>query len=106
MVHRARPLTTSRNSLMTKGRTGDRLGATKSGERKEYILQSSRGFSALRAKLVERSDTANPAIREQHEAVADTFSVHQLVDGENEGTPPASHLAKHPHDLAGLPEIE
>src|SRR4051794_661619 len=103
-VHSGRPLTISRTSFMTSGRMGARRGTNESGERKEYILQC--GFPALRAKLIKRADTAHPTIRKQHEAVTDALGIHQLVDGENEGSPPACHLAQHAHDLARLSQIE
>src|SRR5437667_1349591 len=106
MVQSARPLRTSRSSLPSNGWIGARRIVTASGERKEHLLQSCRALAAAHAKLVERADPAHPAVREQHEAVADALGVAQLMHRENEGAPAAGHVAQHGHDLARLPQIE
>src|SRR5258708_1407245 len=106
MVHSARPLTTSRSSLTSRGWKRARAAARGSGERKDHVLQSARNLSALRTQFIERPDPAQAAVREQHEAVAHPFGVDELVDGENEGPPAARHVVQHAHDLARLPEVE
>src|SRR5215831_10378663 len=104
MVHSARPLTTSRISLASKGWNGARRTTAGSGERKEHLLQSGRGLAGLRAQLRERAGAADAPFRQQHEAVADARGIAQLVNGENERAPVARNVAQHAHDLACLPQ--
>src|SRR5437660_7292621 len=102
MVHSARPLATSRNSLASNGWNGARRTTALSGERKEHVLQSGRGLSGLRAQLRKRPETADAPFVEQHEAVADARGIAQLVNSENERAPIARNFAQHGHDLARL----
>src|SRR6202022_121724 len=80
--------------------------AAVSGERKEHVLQSRRGLSSMRAKLIERPDTAHASVRKQHEAITDTLGVAQLMDGEDERASSGGGFAQHVHDLARLSQIE
>ena len=95
MVHSARPLTISRNSLASNGRNGARAKGVASGERKEDVLESGRRHPGLRAQVRERADATDPAVREQHEAVADPFGVDQLMNGQNQRASVARNVANH-----------
>jgi len=69
MIHKARPLTTSRTSFTTSGRQGafavalERGAAPEaamvSGERKEDLLQSAHRAVRAHAKLIERPGAAD-----------------------------------------------
>src|SRR5262245_33516564 len=104
MVHNARPLRTPRSSLASNGRTRVRPAAALSGERKEHVLQS--GLPGAGAKLVERTDAAQAAIGEQHESVADTLGVDQLVDRQDKRSSSVRNVAQHAHDLPRLAQVE
>ena len=45
-------------------------------------------------------------MREQHEAIANTFGIDELMDRENKRAPIARDAAEQTHDLARLPEVE
>src|SRR5262245_55561136 len=101
-VHSARPASTSRSSLASKGVSAGRAIEAASGERTEYFLQPCRGFARLRAQLRQRPDPAQAAVRNQQEAVADALGIDQLVDGEHEGATAGRDLANDLHDLTRL----
>src|SRR5215467_3320507 len=104
MIHSARPLTISRSSFASKG--GNGADAVSSGERKKNLLQMRRRQLGLGAQLVESAAGTDASGRQQHEAVADTLGVRELMDGENQGAPATGLVAKHAHDVAGLTKIE
>src|ERR1700731_3470232 len=106
IVQSARPSSTSRSSLVNKGRSGTRRNAAVSGERKEYVLQPCRDLAGPPAQLIERTGPADAAAREQDEAVADPLRIDQLVDREDKRAPASRNLAQHVHHLARLSEVE
>src|SRR5215203_5748425 len=106
MVHNARPPTTSHSSFLRSGASGVRRRNDVSGERKKNVLESCRGLSRVGAKLSERADTAHPAVRQQHETVANALGVRELVNGQHQGAAVRRHSTQQPHYLSGLPDIE
>src|ERR1700730_18744214 len=106
IVQSARPLSTSRSSLASRGQTGTRWNAAVSGERKEHILQSGPDLTGAPAQLIERSVSAHAAAREQHETVAHPLRVNELVNRQDQRAPGSRCLAQHLPHLAGLPPVE
>src|SRR5262245_15673843 len=103
IVHSARPPIASRISLTNRGRTGAaHWSATVSSERKENLLQPRRRILDPRTQLVERSHPPHGPIGEQHKAIANTFGVGQLVDGENQCASHRCGIAQDGNDLANL----
>src|SRR5713226_6461470 len=100
IVHNARPPRISRSSFASSGRSGARTSTDVSGERKEHILKTATGKTGFRTKIVERADAANVAIDKQHDAIADSLGVDQLVNGENKRAPVRRNLTEQSHDLA------
>src|ERR1700737_2675243 len=104
IVQSARPLSTSRSSLLNKGRSGTRWNAAVSGERKEHILQSGPELTGAPAQLIERSVSAHAAAREQHETVAHPLRVNELVNRQDQRAPATRGLAQPRQHLPALPQ--
>src|SRR5262249_21599523 len=106
MVHSARPLTISANSLARSGGNGAPCERSVLGERKEELLQRRLGDARLRAQLAQRADSANPSAGQKNEAIAPPLGVRELVNRKNEGAPRAGRLAQDFDDVAGLAKIK
>src|SRR5215471_18028899 len=106
MVHSARPLTISANSLATRGYKGAPCSKAALGERKKDLLKGSLRDTGLGAKLMERADSADLSAGQKNKAIANPLGVRKLVNGEDEGAPRAGRLAHDLDDVAGLAKIE
>src|SRR5215831_14880487 len=82
------------------------LASLDSGERKEDLLDATLSKLGVRAQLVERPLAGNATTAQQHEAVADSSSVRQLVDRQKQRAPRGRVVAQHAHRVARLSEIE
>src|SRR5262245_33118463 len=102
MTQSARPLTISRSSLASSGRSGARETGAGSGERKEDLLEMRRRQMRARAQAGERALAAQAPLRQQKEAVAHALGVGELMDREHEGAPARGRAAQHLGDGAGL----
>src|SRR5690242_18673008 len=101
-IHSARPLTISRSSLASSGRSGARATGAGSGERKEDLLEMRRGKPGAHTQPIERALAAQAPVRQKQEAVAHPLGVGELVDGEQEGAPVRGGAAQQIGDGASL----
>src|SRR6516225_5568109 len=93
MVHSARPLKISANSLASSGYKGAPCARSVLGERKKDLLKGSLGDARLRAQLMERADPPDLSAGQKNEAIAHALGVRELVNGEDEGAPPSGRFA-------------
>jgi hypothetical protein len=66
--------------LVRSGRREARRIVITSGERKKYILQSSRRLVDASPKIIKRTDAAYAPVREQNEPITDPFGVGELMN--------------------------
>src|SRR5262252_46797 len=95
----------SRHSLASSHRnTGEfALASLDSGERKKDLLDASLVELGVRAQLFERPFAGDATTAQQHEAVADSCGVRQLVDRQKQRAPGGRVVAQHTHRIARLP---
>src|SRR5262249_32890652 len=96
----------SLTSLVISGRREARRIVITSGERKKYILQSSRRLVDAPAKIIKRTDPAYASFREQNEPITDTFRVGELMNSKGERSAPRSDAAHKVHNFSRLPDVE
>src|SRR6516225_7750709 len=106
MVHSARPLKISANSLASSGYKGAPCARSVLGERKKDLLQRSLGDTSLCTQLAERADATDLSAGQKNEAIAHPLGVRELMDRQDEGTPSAGRFAHDINDVAGLAKIE
>src|SRR6516162_2241281 len=76
------------------------------GEGKEHLLEAHLADTSQASQLFERACTADDTAGEENEPIAHPFSIHQLVDRENQAAPCCRCLPKNTHNFSGLPQIE
>src|SRR6266403_1869965 len=95
MVHSARPLKISANSLASSGGNGAPYARSVLGERKKDLLKGSIGDAGLCTQLVQRADPPDLSAGQEDEAIANPLGVRELVNRQDEGASPAGRFAHH-----------
>src|SRR5258706_3279554 len=107
MTHTARPETSSRTSFAKRGNSGARPAKTRSGERKEHLLEPSTGRQpSFIAQGRQLSLGAHAASGKQYETIADPLRVRKLMDCQQQRPAAPGHKPQQCNHLARLVQIE
>jgi hypothetical protein len=96
----------SRSSLANSGQTGAPRASDVSGESKKDVLQVCAGTIGPATQLVEGTDAADSAVREERKTITDLFGVAELMDRQEQRAAFRCYAPEYSHHVPRLSKVE